>query len=69
MPYRRMRLFRKQRDLSIEEVAKSIGVHQNTISNWERLNSTPNAEKLIYLSAMYGRPASELMEVVNDDGD
>lgn len=69
MPYRRMRLFRKQRDLSIEEVAKSIGVHQNTISNWERLNSTPNAEKLIYLSAMYGRPASELMEVVNDEGD
>lgn len=69
MPYRRMRLFRKQRDLSIGEVAKSIGVHQNTISNWERLNSTPNAEKLIYLSAMYGRPASELMEVVNDDGD
>ena len=69
MPYRRMRLFRKQRDLSIEEVAKSIGVHQNTISNWERLNSTPNAEKLIYLSAMYGRPASELMEIVEDDGD
>lgn len=69
MPYRRMRLFRKQRDLSIEEVAKSIGVHQNTISNWERLNSTPNAEKLIYLSAMYGRPASELMEIVEDEGD
>ena len=69
MPYRRMRLFRKQRVLSLDEVAKSIGVHQNTISNWERLNSTPNAEKLIYLSAMYGRPASELMEVVNDDGD
>lgn len=69
MPYRRMRLFRKQRDLSIEEVAKSIGVHQNTISNWERLNSIPNAEKLIYLSAMYGRPASELMEIVEDEGD
>lgn len=69
MPYRRMRQFRKQRNLSMEEVSRSIGVHQNTIANWERLESNPNAEKLICLSAMYGRSASELMEVVDDDGD
>nr|DAH85323.1 MAG TPA: helix-turn-helix domain protein [Caudoviricetes sp.] len=69
MPYRRMRQFRKQRDLSIEEVSISIGVHQNTIANWEKLRSTPGAEKLICLSAMYGRSPSELMEIVEDEGD
>lgn len=69
MPIRQMRRFRKQKRLSIEEVARRIGVHPNTISNWEKLNTMPKASQTLELASIYGHSISELMEIVEDEGD
>lgn len=69
MPIRQMRRFRKQKHLSIEEVAQRIDVHPNTISNWEKLSTTPKASQTLELASIYGHSISELMKIVEDEGD
>lgn len=47
----RLRVLRKQRDLSQGGLAKLVGVHYNHIGRYERGESRPTAETLVRLAA------------------
>ena len=46
---------RKQRGWSQEELGSQIGVTRQTVSKWEVGQSTPELEKLVELSRLFGR--------------
>ena len=50
---RNMRAERARNGLSAEKAAKAIGVHPNTLRNWESGESEPTAGNLIALSTLY----------------
>ena len=49
--------------LTQKEVAKSLGVYQSNISDWENDVSRPEYEKLIQLAEIYNVSVSELLGV------
>lgn len=49
-----MRAERVRRGLSIEEVAKSVGMHPNTLNRWEHGEADPLAINLVNLAQLYG---------------
>jgi transcriptional regulator with XRE-family HTH domain/tetratricopeptide (TPR) repeat protein len=51
---------RRKRCLSLEEVAKRVGVNRSTLSRWERGEAKPHAVNLRQLCAEYGMSAQEL---------
>lgn len=52
---------RKQKGLSQEELANRVNVSRQTISKWEVGDSTPDMEKLIALSDLFGISLDELV--------
>lgn len=52
---------RKQKGLSQEELAGKLNVTRQTISKWEIGDSTPDMEKLIAISELFGISLDELM--------
>ena len=52
---------RKQKGLSQEELANRLNVSRQTISKWEVGDSTPDMEKLIAISDMFGISLDELV--------
>ena len=52
---------RKQRGLSQEELANRLNVSRQTISKWEVGDSTPEMEKLIAISDLFGVSLDELV--------
>ena len=52
---------RKQKGLSQEELANRLNVSRQTISKWEVGDSTPEMEKLIAISDMFGISLDELV--------
>jgi transcriptional regulator with XRE-family HTH domain len=43
------------------EVAKSVGVHQSSVSFWETGETKPRASLLVKLAALYGVTVDELL--------
>ena len=54
---------RLQSKLSQQQVAKTLGINQSNISNWEKDVSRPEYENLIQLSKLYGVSIEELLGV------
>lgn len=52
---------RKQKGLSQEELANRLNVSRQTISKWEVGDSTPDMEKLIAMSDLFGISLDELI--------
>ena len=52
---------RKQKGLSQEELANRLNVSRQTVSKWEVGDSTPDMEKLIAISEMFGISLDELV--------
>lgn len=50
---RRMRNLRDERGLKRGWVAEQLGVHYNTIKNWELGNAWPGAKELLHLAKVY----------------
>ena len=52
---------RKQRGWSQEELGSQIGVTRQTVSKWEMGQSTPELEKLVELSRLFGMSIDRLV--------
>ncbi len=52
---------RKQKGLSQEELANRLNVSRQTISKWEIGDSTPDMEKLVAISDLFGISLDELV--------
>ena len=52
---------RKQKGLSQEELANRLNVSRQTVSKWEVGDSTPDMEKLIAMSDLFGISLDELI--------
>jgi transcriptional regulator with XRE-family HTH domain len=53
--------YRKQNNLSQEELAQQIGVSRQAVSKWERAESSPDTDNLIELAKLYGVSLDELL--------
>ena len=52
---------RKQKGFSQEELANRLNVSRQTVSKWEVCDSTPDMEKLIAISDLFGISLDELV--------
>ena len=52
---------RKQKGFSQEELANRLNVSRQTVSKWEVGDSTPDMEKLVAISALFGISLDELV--------
>lgn len=59
---------RKQRGWSQEELGNQIGVTRQTVSKWEMGQSTPELEKLVELSRLFGMSIDQLVGLEETDG-
>ncbi len=57
----RLASLRRAKGLSQEELAASLGLSRQAISNWERGESAPDTDNLIALSRFYGVSLDELV--------
>lgn len=56
----RIKELRKKNRLSQTELAKEMGVHQTSVSQWEREDAMPTAEMLFRLAKFFGVTAEHL---------
>ena len=56
-----IRILRKQKGLSQEELSIKLNVVRQTISKWEQGLSVPDAEMLISISKVFDTPVSTLL--------
>lgn len=59
---------RKQRGWSQEELGNQIGVTRQTVSKWEMGQSTPELEKLVELSRLFGMSIDRLVGLEGEEG-
>lgn len=59
---------RKQRGWSQEELGDQIGVTRQTVSKWEMGQSTPELEKLVELSRLFGMSIDRLVGLEEEEG-
>ena len=60
-------VLRKQRGWSQEELGDRIGVTRQTVSKWEMGQSTPELEKLVELSRLFGKSIDQLVGLKETD--
>lgn len=60
---------RKQRGWSQEELGNQIGVTRQTVSKWEMGQSTPELEKLVELSRLFGMSIDQLVGLEETGGE
>ncbi len=56
-----LRIFRKQADLTQEEVAEKLGVSRQAVAKWERGDTVPDVEFCIRLAELYGTTLDALV--------
>lgn len=59
---RQLRMKREKHGLSQDEVAKTIFVSRQTISNWENDRTYPDVQSLLILSQLYDTTVDELIQ-------
>lgn len=57
-----IKLCRKQLGMSQADLADAIWVSRNTVSNWERGDTTPDIQSLVLMSALFGRSLDEIVK-------
>lgn len=65
MPYN-IKSERIRAGLSRDQVAKAVGVHPNSVVNWEQNVCQPGAAALIALSALFGCSADYLLGLTDE---
>ncbi|MDD4531823.1 MAG: helix-turn-helix domain-containing protein [Bacilli bacterium] len=58
--------FRKKHNLSQEQLANKLHVSRQTISKWERSESSPDTDNLIELAKLYNIPLDDLLNCQKD---
>jgi len=58
---KRLQAYRLNSKLSQEQLAEHIGVSRQTVSKWERAESSPDTENLIALAKLYDTTLDELL--------
>ena len=61
----RLRNLRDERGLKRSWVAKQLGVHYNTIKNWELGTAWPGAKELLHLAKVYNIEPEEFYIGIN----
>ena len=66
-----IKMLRKQKGLSQEELSVKLNVVRQTISKWEQGLSVPDAEMLVSISQVFDTPVSTLLgeSIVDDSSD
>ena len=57
-----IKLCRKQLGMSQADLANAIWVSRNTVSNWERGDTTPDIQSLVLMSALFGLSLDEMVK-------
>ena len=57
-----IKLCRKQLGMSQADLANAIWVSRNTVSNWERGDTTPDIQSLVLMGALFGRSLDEIVK-------
>ena len=57
---------RKKNGLSQEELADKLGISRQSVSKWERAESSPDTDNLICLAKIYGVSLDELLSTDED---
>lgn len=57
----RLLQYRKENNLSQEELAEKIGVSRQAVSKWERAEASPDTDNLIRLAEIYGVTLDEML--------
>lgn len=65
----KIEFYRKDMNMSQEELAKKICVAKGTVSNWESGKSVPDGDKLIELSKLFGLSTDYLLGITESDQD
>ena len=60
---KKLRELRRERGLSMEELASAIGVSKQSVSNWEKGLNKPQPEHLERLAEFFGQPFEMLGKV------
>ena len=63
---RNLRAERARKGLSIEQTARELGVHPNTVAAWERGDAEPLGINLIALAKFFDCSPDYLLDVSND---
>lgn len=59
----RMKSLRDERGLKRDWVARQLGVHYNTLKNWELGKSHPGTRELLALGQIYHVPPTEFLKI------
>lgn len=57
-----IKLCRKQLGMSQADLADAIWVSRNTVSNWERGDTTPDIQSLVLMNALFGLSLDEMVK-------
>lgn len=57
-----IKLCRKQLGMSQADLADAIWVSRNTVSNWQRGDTTPDIQSLVLMSALFGLSLDEMVK-------
>ena len=57
-----IKLGRKQLGMSQADLADAIWVSRNTVSNWERGDTTPDIQSLVLMVALFGLSLDEMVK-------
>lgn len=57
-----IKLCRKQLGMTQADLADAIWVSRNTVSNWERGDTTPDIQSLVLMSALFGLSLDEMVK-------
>lgn len=61
-----MKVERMRHELTIREVADTIGVHPNAVGRWESGETEPTASNIIALCEIYDCTPEYLLDMTND---
>ncbi len=67
MTANRLQQLRKENGYSQEVLAEKLGLSRQSVSKWERGESSPEIDNLIALSKIYGLTVDELLDVSGDN--
>lgn len=71
MQFSKLKMFRKQRGFTQEEIAEKIGVSRQAVAKWERGETMPDIESCVKLADIYETTVDTLVrniEKENSDG-